>query len=234
MITLNNEEVYRDKDRVIHKLYCPKSGLYGLCLQSKDGRKDLHPAYKYIHSYFSDGKAVVITPEGQHLWVDENLNLSQMSVSDETIMSTLHLANSNCNCFGISETETATCSLCRNGIIRNTDNFRRIPHTDILTYEYETAIGSYRITLHEELSISMRHDYWCRICDLEDELQDLIDEQEKRDKTGNDRSVQICVIEDLGENVDSRIFLRSYRTEIEVLEMNVFIDFDSNYIYMDL
>lgn len=232
MTILNNEEVYKDKDRVIYKLYCPQKQLFGLSLQTKDGRKELHPAYKSIHRYFSNGMGVVVTPEGQYLWVDRDLMLREMSIGDEAMVSTLYTHDAVCNCVGTAETET--CSLCRNGVIRNPENFRKVQYTDHLTYEYETALGAYRITLQEESSTPESCNYLWRICDLEDALREMIDEAEKNDKTCANKSLLICVAVDLGEGEEPRISLKSYRTEVEVIDVNFSLDFDSNRIYIGI
>ncbi|TPE43597.1 hypothetical protein [Pontibacter mangrovi] len=232
MTILNNEQVYKDKDITIHKLYCPQKQLFGLSLQSKDGRKDLHPAYKSIIKFFTNGMGVAITPEGQYLWVDRDLNLSQMSMNDETMISALYVPNSVCNCVGT--TEEAECNLCVNGIIRNAENFRRLQHAEHLTYEYETHLGAYRITLHEEKSITTVYNYLWRICDMEDALQEMIDEAEKREKACNDRIVQLCIVEDLGEEAHFRILLKSYRAEIEVIDTSLSLDVVDKRIYLDI
>lgn len=230
MITLINEQLYKNKDVEIYKCYCPNKALFGLILQTKEGKKESEAIYKHIFPYFANGKGIVVTTEDRFFWVDTSLVLSYMSNLDEDIAQSFYKANSRCNCFGTSE----ECKVCRKGIIQAPGNFRKITGHDNQTFQYETELGAYRITMIEEPSMGTRYDYLWPVSDFEENLQAVIDYFEEAEKGCNDRILEVCVSEHTEQNSEKNVRLTSFYVHIEAIDLGLSTKFTETGIHLGL
>ncbi|MFD3000412.1 hypothetical protein ACFS7Z_08585 [Pontibacter toksunensis] len=232
MITLINEQLYKKKDVEIYKGYCPNKALFGLVLQTKEGKKESKAIYKHVFPFFESGKGIVVTTEDKYLWVDTNLNLTTISALDEEIIDSFYQENSRCNCNGTSN----ECKVCRKGIIRSSVNFKKVEgEAHLTTYEYRTSLANYKITLLEVEGVRIRYEHLWRICDLEDNLQELVDDLETTEPGAySDKIIDICVYEYISEEGEEGNWLTGYLVKISRTDTSISATLNDDKIYLDL
>ncbi len=144
---LNNEVLYKSEDgkTIIYKTYSQEMRRYGMLKDGKKGSRFADTTYRHIFP-FQDDRAAAITSDNQYVWVDTDLQESEMDELDVILVEVTQIEGSRCNCQ--DKVEELGCDLCEGGVIFNELNWRQVESKgQRLLFEYDSDYSTFNIVL---------------------------------------------------------------------------------------
>lgn len=192
---LENEVLYRNEDThtTIYKTYCNGLKRYGLLWEAKGKSRFADTTYKHIFPY-QDERAAAITDNNKYVWIDTELQESDMEELDKVLWECDLTRNSKCNCLGkLTEFD---CELCGgSGEIFNQLNWRRLDNRGSrMMFEYDSDYSTYSIIITPSgaFKSTMVDDVW-EEAELESNIRLFVDNH-KEQLLGLPLSLHICVL----------------------------------------
>ncbi|GAB3533112.1 hypothetical protein GCM10027443_17980 [Pontibacter brevis] len=180
---LKNELLYKAGEIEIYKTYNKEEDSYGLYWTSPDGYRRSEYHYTLIHPFENQRAAALRFVGGIEwvwMWIDTDLNESEMDDLSRVIWEVLRVGDSRCNCNGTDE--MFGCDLCVLGKIENSYNFKTIfndAFQKVFTYDTEEVCYTIKLTVCED-NQSMTFDYMWEQEEVENRVKGIINTYEEQ------------------------------------------------------